>query len=59
MFLHSLFVFQKQSFNIFPLIKKKSYFDTSYYINSLCLKPELLKDGYKAILFYQANTQKR
>lgn len=55
MFLHSLFVFQKQSFNIFSL-KKKSYFDTWNYINSLCFKPELLKDGYKAMLFCQANT---
>lgn len=46
MFLHSLFVFQKQSSLLF-----KSYFDISYCINSLCLKLVLLKDCYEAIFF--------
>lgn len=41
------------------LFKKISYFDTWNYINSLRLKPELLKDGYKAMLSCQANTQIR
>lgn len=49
----------KNNLLIYFLFKKKSYFDTSYYIILLCHKPELLKDGYKAMLFCQVNTQKR
>lgn len=41
--------------NLLISFLKKKYFDTSYYINSLCHKPELLKDGYKAMLFHQVN----
>lgn len=36
---------------IFSYSSLKSYFDSSYCINLLCLKPALQKDGYKAIFF--------